>query len=153
MKLDTTRILKDWQGTAILNDGARKPDRKDKQLTVGELLAGHLASGTYVPKEKRTRATVLSIRLEQGWTNGVTDLALSDKDVKLILEVVEAIPNLPPWLVGAIHYFVNPESLDKDELETMKFFDSPPENADGNGTDQHQNPGTSRVSDSESRSA
>jgi hypothetical protein len=150
MKLDTTRILKDWQGTALKNTGSAKAERKDKPLALGDFLAGHLAMGSNVPKEKRIRASVLSLRLEQGLVKGEKELPLSDKDVELILEVIDSVPNLPPWLVGAVHYFVAPDKMKPDELEAMAFFDTPPEVADGNESDRHQDAGTAGISDPQS---
>lgn len=134
MKLDTTKILKDWQGTALLNQQSAVAGRKDKPLALGDMLGGHLAQGTNVPKEKRLRAGILSVRIEQAYAKGDKELALSAEDQKLIMEMIDATTNLPAYLVGVIRYFVDPDSLQPDERETMAFFDSPPE-ADGNQPD------------------
>ncbi len=119
MKFDTTQILIDPNGEPVKHGPQAGKEKEGKMLMIGEWLAQHLAMSQSVPADKRVRAAVLAIRLERGMQNQDTEVALSADDVKLIRQVVEAVPGMPPWTIGAATYFLDPDALSEDERETF----------------------------------
>ena len=101
--------------------GVDKQTDPDKPITLGSLLAVHIAAGIGLEVEQHPSCFALAAKFHEGG-----HVNLSNAESEMVRKAVEASPSPQGWVKGLVRFLLDPDSIsESDRAEFDSLYPAP----------------------------